>query len=252
MSVAIGVRTVAREGSFVRALNSVAVAVGLLAGALFLVFPEIDLLFGRIFHEPGVGFTGHAHPGVPALRWAFIVFYFSCIALVIVGLVRTHARRGVWLGLASGQWLFLAVCLGVGPGLVANVLFKDQWGRARPKHVVEFGGEKAFTPPLVPARQCQRACSFVSGEASSVFVPFYAAALILPRWSVLLVATGTVSGLVAGLVRVSQGAHFLSDVIFAGVLMAITVLVVHRMMFGARSGPATSPSRRHPNIARWR
>jgi lipid A 4'-phosphatase len=245
MSVVFDTRVVARKGNVFRAFNSAAVTVGLLAGALFLVFPEIDLLFSRIFYQPSAGFIGHAQPHVPALRWLFIVFYFSCIALVIAGLVRTHARRDVWLRLTSRQWLFLAVCLGVGPGLVANILLKDQWGRARPKHVVEFGGEKAFTSPLVPAWQCQRACSFVSGEASAVFVPFYAAALIVPRWSVLLVAAGTVGGLVAGLIRVSQGAHFLSDVIFAGVFMALTVLFVHRIMFSrGLNAQALQPSDR--------
>jgi lipid A 4'-phosphatase len=98
--------------------------------------------------------------------------------------------------------------------------------------VAEFGGEKLFTPALVPSRECQRACSFVSGEAASTFVAFYAAALVIPRWSLLLVAAGTVGGLATGLIRVSQGAHFLSDVIFAGVFMAATVLIVHRLMFG--------------------
>ena len=44
----------------------------------------------------------------------------------------------MWLSLGLPQWLFLAVCLGVGPGLVANLLLKDQWGRARPKHIAEF------------------------------------------------------------------------------------------------------------------
>ena len=87
-----------------------------------------------------------------------------------------------------------------------------------------------------------RACSFVSGEAASVFVPFYAAALILSRWSLLLASAGTVGGLGAGMIRVSQGAHFLSDVIFAGVLMALTVLIVHGLTFGQHRGRTVSPS----------
>jgi lipid A 4'-phosphatase len=42
---------------------------------------------------------------------------------------------------------------------------------------------------------------------------------------------GTLCGFAAGLVRISQGAHFLSDVIFAGVFMALTAVVVYRAMF---------------------
>ena len=51
-------------------------------------------------------------------------------------------------------------------------------GPARPKHIVAFGGSKLFTPALQPTDQCKRNCSFVSGEACSVFAPFYAVAAI--------------------------------------------------------------------------
>lgn len=232
MSLAVETRAVARQSVFFGTVTPAVLMGGLGAGLLFLAFPVIDLQFGRIFYEPGIGFTGNTHWAVPTLRSYFIVFYFSCVALAIVGLVRTRGARRVWLQLTAMQWLFFAICLGVGPGLVANLLFKDQFGRARPKQITEFGGQKAFTPPLLPARECPSRCSFVSAEASSVFVPFFAAALLFSRWALLLAASGTVAGLVVGLVRISQGAHFLSDVIFAGVFMALTVLVIHRVMFG--------------------
>jgi lipid A 4'-phosphatase len=75
-----------------------------------------------------------------------------------------------------------------------------------------------------------------------VFVPFYAASLILPQWSVALAAAGTVGGLMAGLVRISQGGHFLSDIIFAGVFMALTVLIVRWLMLRQLTGPPAPPS----------
>jgi lipid A 4'-phosphatase len=214
-------------------LWSAAIGVGLGAASLFLLFPETDLAVARIFHSsdehPFVG----QHAGFALfLRWFFVFFYFSCVGIAILGLAITIARTRTWVGLTLGHWLFFAVCLGIGPGLVANVVMKDQWGRARPSQVVEFGGHKLFTPALIPARQCARNCSFVSGEAASIFVVFYAAALMLPRWSLALVAIGTFGGLGAGLVRMSQGAHFLSDVIFAGVFMALTALAIHKLLLG--------------------
>jgi lipid A 4'-phosphatase len=221
-----------------------AIAVG--AAALFLVFPEIDLLAARAFYLGDGHFLGKHAGGIVFLRWFFICLYFSSIGLAIAGIMSSRARRRPWMGLALGQWLFMAACLGAGPGLVANVLFKDQWGRARPTQTVEFGGYKTFTTALVPARQCNRNCSFVSGEASSIFVLFFAAALIIPQWSISLAAAGTLGGLAAGVIRMSQGAHFLSDVIFAGVFMALTVLAVHKLMLGylhavPRSGASMQP-----------
>ncbi len=207
-----------------------AVSVGAVAGAAFLAFPHFDLAAARWFYAHDSGFTGRRSGLVKVARQGFIVLYFGTIALCLVGLALTWRQRPCWLSLGKVQWLFLAACLAAGPGLVANLIFKDQWGRARPTQVTEFGGSKLFTPPLLPARQCPRNCSFVSGEASSTYVVFYAAAALVPQWSVALVAAGTVGGLATGLVRMAQGAHFLSDVVFAGVFMGLTVLLLRTLI----------------------
>jgi lipid A 4'-phosphatase len=54
----------------------------------------------------------------------------------------------------------------------------------------------------------------------------------VPQWTVTLLAAGTVCGFAAGLVRIAQGAHFLSDVIFAGIFMAMTAGLAYRALFG--------------------
>ena len=69
----------------------------------------------------------------------------------------------------------------------------------------------------------------VSGEAASMFVPFYAAAAVPPQWAATLLVLGTVAGFSAGFVRVIQGAHFLSDVVFC------------RLVHGADGDGAAAP-----------
>jgi lipid A 4'-phosphatase len=202
----------------------------LLAGALFLAFPEIDLWISRAAYSASTGFIGHRYAWIKWLRTAFIVFYWVCIVISVAGLVAALRGRRTPLGTDPRKWLFLVLCLSIGPGLLANLVLKDQWGRARPKHVVEFGGTKRFTPAPMPADQCRRGCSFVSGEAATAFVPFYAAAAIVPQWGATLVVAGTISGLVAGFLRIALGAHFLSDVVFAGLFMALTVLALRRLI----------------------
>jgi len=64
-----------------------------------------------------------------------------------------------------------------------------------------------------------------------VFAPFYAAAAVAPQWAAPLIVVGTMAGLAAGSVRIVQGAHFLSDVVFAGLFMGLMVIVLHRLMF---------------------
>lgn len=215
------------------------IALGLAAGAVLFVEPGIDLAVARLFYAPDTGFVGERLLWVRALREVFVVLYFGTIALCLVGLTLIWRGRPQWLSLGKKQWLFLAACLAAGPGLVANLILKDQWGRARPRHVVELGGAKAFTPPLVLADQCRRNCSFVSGEASSTYVTFYAAAALIPQWGATLVVGGTVAGLATGLIRMAQGGHFLSDVVFAGVFMALTVLLLRALILG---GPGARPA----------
>jgi lipid A 4'-phosphatase len=208
-------------------------ALGFAAGALLVAFPEIDLMLAQATFAPGHGFIGRRIGWLGVVRAAFIVFYFGAIAVTLAGWLASIKGHGRYF--QAKEWLFLLVCLGVGPGLLANVGFKDQWGRARPKHIVAFGGSKVFTPALLPTNQCKRNCSFVSGEASSVFVPFYAAAAIAPPWAATLIVVGTAAGLGAGAVRIAQGAHFLSDVVFAGLFMGLMVLALNRLMFAPQS-----------------
>jgi lipid A 4'-phosphatase len=226
------VRRVRGAGRTAWLLWGLPIAAGLAAGLVLFARPEIDLAVARLFYTPDAGFVGERLLWVRVLRDAFVVLYFGTIGLCLAGLILIWRGRPRWLCLGKAEWLFLAACLAAGPGLVANLVLKDHWGRARPRQVVELGGAKRFTPPLLIADQCRRNCSFVSGEASSTYVTFYAAAALLPQWSAALVVAGTVGGLATGLIRMSQGGHFLSDVVFAGVFMALTVLLLRTLMLG--------------------
>lgn len=201
----------------------------LICSPLFMIFPEIDTRISSLFFNPGVGFVGK-DANVEAVRNAFKLMYIAACAAAFAGVIYTRAIRGArFLRLTGPQHIFLIACLALGPGLVTNLVFKDHWGRARPREIVEFGGDKTFTSVLVPARQCKTNCSFVSGEASSIFMIFFASALLLPAWAAPLTVLGVAAGMAAGAVRVAQGGHFLSDIVFAGILMALTAVVVHQL-----------------------
>jgi len=206
--------------------------VGVPAIATFTLVPELDLVVSRQFALGESDFSGLHSNLALFMRTMFRAIFVLCCAVAAAGLALAVFRRSTPLRLRTGQWLFLVLCLSVGPGLVVNVLLKDQWGRARPVQIVEFGGTKMFTPPLVRSDQCSRNCSFASGEAASMFTAFYSVALIAPQWSAPIMIAGTVAGLGAGLIRVSQGGHFLSDVVFAGVLIALISAGLHRLIFG--------------------
>jgi lipid A 4'-phosphatase len=126
----------------------------------------------------------------------------------------------------------MLAALAVGPGLVVNLGFKDHWGRARPRDVSEFSGERSFTPALQPTDQCERNCSFVAGHPSVVFwlaVLGFAAAARRRRNRIF--AAAAVLGLVAGFGRIVQGGHFLSDVVFSGIAVFAVIWVLATYVF---------------------
>ena len=120
--------------------------------------------------------------------------------------------------------LFLGLVLGL--GLLAHGVLKENWGRARPVQVSQFGGEASFTPPWQPTSECRRNCSFVSGHAGTGFALIALGALATARRRRFWLVTGWSAGLLLGALRIAQGGHFLSDVLFGGLLLWGTSLAI--------------------------
>ncbi len=210
------------------------VAFGLVAAILFVALPQIDLAAARALY---LGDNRFVLSGSPiAVIWAEITRTVAqvTVAALAVGLILTLVRRRAVLGLDWRRYVFLLLCFGVGAGIVANAIFKENWGRARPSQTVEFGGEKQFTPAFVIADQCPRNCSFVSGDSAFAFGTLGFALVAGRRRRYVLAALGF--GLVVGFGRMLTGSHFLSDVIFSGVFTVLTVLILERLLL-PRSPP---------------
>ncbi len=210
------------------ALWAALITVSYVAGLLFITFPQIDIFASAQFAAPdGQGFPLAQRAGlrflnelVPALAWMAAGF-------IVTGLLVTGLGKRSFLTLKLRQMWFLALSFGVGPGLFANTLLKDNWGRARPRDVTQFGGALDFSPPLLFSDQCASNCSFVSGDASLAFT-FLALALIIPKRRFLAVNAALLFGAVISAARLIQGAHFLSDVLFAGLFMTLIVISLHK------------------------
>lgn len=224
------------NGGIVSLLVWGALIVGIAAVLVFCLFPQIDLdtsgyfyLGNGVFSGKGGGVFAGGAPRTVA-DYVRLTLYFSFIGICVlnvIGLIASSVLKSDVFGLGFVRWLFLAACLALGPGLVGNVILKDGWGRARPVQIKEFGGLNKYSLPIVPSDQCRRNCSFVAGEASMMYATFFASAFLFPAIGGILVAAGVGFGLLAGFIRISQGAHFLSDVIFAGVTMALTVVAIY-------------------------
>jgi lipid A 4'-phosphatase len=102
--------------------------------------------------------------------------------------------------------------------------------------VQEFGGPRHYSHPLQPVNECKRNCAFVSGDAALGFF-LMAGAFVCPRRRGAWLAAGGLGGGVIGFFRMAAGGHFLSDVLFAGVVVYAVCALLARLL-PPHPGPA--------------
>lgn len=206
----------------------------LLALPVLVLFAEaIDLPLAAAFFDPALDRFPARGQALPEMLHAGIALVGRLLAaLFALGLVAGLLRRRL-LGIDARAHAFLLSCLVVGPFLLGNVVLKNQWGRARPVQLEQFGGSHEFTPPLWISRQCEANCSFVSGDASLGFMLHAFAYLpAARRRRHLLFWAGMGAGIAAGALRIWMGAHFLSDVVFSAGFMLLAGAACHALFYG--------------------
>ena len=212
-------------------LAGIAALIGIAGAIVFVGWPDIDLAAARIFYVEPRHFLFNHSAVASTLRWGFRALTWGTAIAAVTGIILALARRRHLFGLGLPEWIFLALVLVTGPGLIANTLLKDNWARPRPIHVVEFGGPDKFTPVLERSGACERNCSFISGEASATFALGFAIAMLVRRRRAELMAAAVALGGIAGIIRMGEGGHFLSDVVFAAMFMALDVALMYWLVF---------------------
>ena len=194
---------------------------------LFTLWPTLDLQISLAFFDmPSATFSANNIPWVHAVYvatpWvgqaAFVLF---CLGLLYLK-IRPQAQR---LGLQRRllAWVLMAV---VGLGVVVDLGLKNNVGRPRPEQLQLFGADKPFVPAFQWSTHCDVNCSFVSGHAASGYslMAWGMWAAWQRRKKFLLL--GMFAGVAIGAVRVAQGGHFVSDVVFSGWAVWLTYLLI--------------------------
>ena len=207
-----------------------------IAVAVFLLFPDIDLVVARRMLRA----DGHF-----LLFWVYSFIYVHeaiqylvpiAIAFFAVAAIAYFRRRPIW-GITAWQALYVIAVFAIGPGLLVNTVVKDHSHRPRPGETQEFGGKFAYAPPFAFDGACDQNCSFVAGDPAAGFA-FLAPVLLLPaRRRPAGIAAALLLGGAIGLMRMLQGAHYFGDVVFSGLLVAATALALHWAMFRADGQP---------------
>lgn len=218
----------------------VALAVAALAGAVFGVFPRLDLAVSGLFYDAKDKiFVVNAQPWVQHARTAARLLITAVAApafLAVIGKLIWPRRRMLIDGRGA---LLVIVTLALGPGVLTNLILKDHWGRSRPIDVVEFAGTDRFVPWWDPRGECPNNCSFVAGEPSGAFWTLAPAALAPVELQPLAFGAALIFGAAVGVLRIGGGGHFFSDVVFAGVFVYLEIWLVYGLIY---RWPATAVS----------
>ncbi|HEY2341112.1 MAG TPA: phosphatase PAP2 family protein [Steroidobacteraceae bacterium] len=221
-------------------------AIALLTAAVF-AGGTLDIAIARAFYRPA---PADHWPLAHELPWSLL--YYAAPAVTATVVVTALAALAASFAGAYRDWRCAAVMvlLGttIGPGLLANAVFKDHWQHPRPRELIEFGGPLQYVPtPLIGN---EGGASFPCGHCS---VGFMCAAgwwiwkRRRPAWAVASLAGGVTLGTLLGVGRMAAGAHFFSDILWSARLAfgVLHVLAYHVLHLPAREGAAVGGG--HPD-----
>jgi lipid A 4'-phosphatase len=218
----------------------IAVVIAAAVGLLFGLWPELDLKISALFFDPRLEnlWVGITYPlWLTRTGATWLTALIAAPAFVAIALKLFFPRRP---SLLPGRAVILMIAaLALGPGLLANGILKDKWGRPRPIDVTVFGGADPFVPWWNPRGPCPKNCSFIAGEPSGAFWTLAPAVIAPPPWRALAIGAALAFGTTVGLLRMAAGGHFFSDVVFAGVFTFLIIWMVHGLLYRWRATRVT-------------
>ncbi|MDH3199112.1 MAG: phosphatase PAP2 family protein [Candidatus Krumholzibacteria bacterium] len=201
----------------------------LVVGTAVFWTTDLDLALQARFHVPGEGWpVGREQPWQGLYDFGVIpawVLALGALGVLVASIWRPRYARH---RRAAG---YFVLAMAVGPGLLVNNVFKQNWGRPRPKDLAVFESVRAQPYVRVWVKgPPERGNSFASGHAATAFflmTPF----LVLRRralgTALAFLIVGLAYGSLMGVARMAQGAHFASDALWAGGFVYLSALVVY-------------------------
>ncbi len=189
---------------------------------LTILFPNLDIAFSQLFYDGNNGFIYRNNSIVQLLFEIVPILTKLLFVMVLLYLISILVKYKNFNKFIISWIVYIVLSTAIGPGLLVNHLFKENFGRARPIQIKDFDGTKNFTRAFSISNECLHNCSFSSGHAAMVYsltsiayiVPFIFFSRI---YGIILIFASLV-----GLSRILMGGHFLSDVLASCVIVLIT------------------------------
>ncbi len=202
---------------------------GLTAITWVILALDLDLKVSGLFFSEEKGWIYK-----DAQPWRALYLYGT-----IPGLALTlGALTAFFFGFIKSRWqayqkqmLILALTSIVGAGILVNGILKPYCGRPRPREVIPFNGQWEFTSPCFNNAP-GKGLSFPCGHCTMAFL--FVTLIYLRRQSPAIAYGGAIFGLVygglMGITRAVQGAHFVTDTLWAFGVLTMVSLLLHYIL----------------------
>ena len=139
----------------------------------------------------------------------------------------------IFLGFIQPKWqayqrqmLVIVLTTILGAGVLVNAILKPYCGRPRPREIVTFNGQWEFSSPCFNDAP-KKGLSFPCGHCTMAFI-FVTLIYLRPKAPVIAYGGalfGLIYGILMGVARAAQGAHFVTDTLWSlGVLVVVSLL----------------------------
>jgi len=219
------------------------VGIALCAAVLLLVLAatHLDVAVSNWFYDAAAGRFPLRYSSFLETfmhQWAkYVAILLGCSVVGAFLFSFTAERLRPW----RRALLFLGLSLALAPAAVASL--KSVGHQHCPYELAEYGGFAPYNgllespPSRVKPGQC-----LLSGHAATGYslLAFYFLGLALGRPALARLGLwgGLGAGTVFGITRVAQGSHFLSGVLWPGLICWIVILALYLLLFGSKArGP---------------
>lgn len=188
---------------------------------------DIDLRVGAFFFSAKTGWMYkdtqpwralYQYGTIPGLALTLSALFFF-----FLGFIKSRWQR------YQKQMLVIILTTVLGAGVLVNGILKPYCGRPRPREVTNFNGQWEFGPPCFDNAP-GKGLSFPCGHCTMAFL--FVTLIYFRRQSPVVAYGGAVIGIfygiLMGIARAAQGAHFVTDTLWAlGVLTIVSLMLYY-------------------------
>jgi lipid A 4'-phosphatase len=198
------------------------------AGLVFLTWAalalDVDMKVAAFFFNKSSGWT---YKDAEPWRALYLFGTMPGLALALMSL------SILFLGFIQPKWqtyqrqmLVIVLTTILGAGVLVNGILKPYCGRPRPREIITFNGQWEFCRPCFNDAP-GKGLSFPCGHCTMAFI-FVTLIYLRPKSAAIAYGGaifGLVYGILMGVARAAQGAHFVTDTLWSlGVLVIVSLL----------------------------